>query len=1125
MPSGDGKFYARLFFLRATLPCLFFFLPTSLSCKIKQHSRKARSTSATAVIPGVSSLPGADGGTVEEDGISVKFPAGTFDSDVQIHIKKLSKALESIDGLTSIGTAYSVSVTDTKGTVIRDLKKPVEITMATPIKKGSKPQKGDFFTEVFDPLSLRLKEILRTASLTSEGTTAQVTVSKSGDLNGTYQVATALDSDQVLDIIWQTDAKVRGLYVKDLSSKSATISWIPPISGIPLGQYFVVLMPFSKRSKLGMDISDETFCNGYGNPYPKTTTTLAFSNLAPQTSYYFAVCSAKDTSSSPLLSLAMSVVFTTLPIEVSETFIPKHPATSLTFNDTDVDASQIGGTVTIGKASSESDVTQYVLYWGSGATTKQSSTPIASIAVTGSNVTSTIATNTNIPTQPAATHLLVFTKNTKGEMSTGISIAITDSIGSWTPTTTTGAPSARMNHSAIWTGSQMIVWGGVNGATYYNTGGVYDPIANSWTATSTTSAPSGRENHTAVWSGSKMIVWGGSAPSTFLDTGGLYDPVTNSWTATQTVSSPVARQYHTAVWSGTKMIIWGGIDYNNVLLNDGGLYDPVANSWSPTSSTNAPNAKMGHSAVWTGAKMIVWGGLESTPADSNTGKIYDPVANSWSATTTSGAASPRYFHSAVWTGSKMIVWGGLHYLSGTYRRENSGGIYDPALDYWTALSTNGAPDARSTHSAVWTGSKMVIFGGNDGGANASDDGGLFDPIANTWSPLTRVNAPSRRGSHSAVWTGTSMIVFGGYDYNSSLSVYYNSGGIFTPGSTAGHNTWSPTTSTNAPDTRYAHTALWTGSQMLIWGGNTYSGLTYNGMLYDPVANSWSTISSSGSPTPRFRHTAVWTGGKMIVWGGESGAYLNDGGIYDLSTDTWSATASSGLGARRSHTAVWTGSKMIIFGGVKQQSGVHDDGAVYDPIGNSWTPTQTSGQPGERAAHAAVWTGSKMIIWGGQNVAVQLNDGGQYDPVANTWTATQTTGAPTGRSFATAVWTGSKMIIWGGGDVNGGQYDPSSNSWTAVTTTNAPDTWYMNTAVWSGSKMIVWGGYWTTGGPVTYYNSGGLYDPVANSWTATSTGSGVPSGRTGHTAVWTGSSMIIWGGAGEGDMTPGGIYTP
>ena len=54
----------------------------------------------------------------------------------------------------------------------------------------------------------------------------------------------------------------------------------------------------------------------------------------------------------------------------------------------------------------------------------------------------------------------------------------------------------------------MIVWGG-NDGDRLNTGGRYNPSTNSWTATSTTNAPTARAVHTAVWTGNEMIVWGG----------------------------------------------------------------------------------------------------------------------------------------------------------------------------------------------------------------------------------------------------------------------------------------------------------------------------------------------------------------------------------------------------------------------------------------------------------------------------------------------------------------------------------------------------------------------------------------------------------------------------------------
>ena len=89
----------------------------------------------------------------------------------------------------------------------------------------------------------------------------------------------------------------------------------------------------------------------------------------------------------------------------------------------------------------------------------------------------------------------------------------------------------------------MIVWGGFNGA-YLNTGARYNPSMDSWTATSTTNAPQGRYEHTAVWSGSEMIVWGGFFRGDPLNNGGKYNPGTDSWTATSTTGAPAGRGLH-----------------------------------------------------------------------------------------------------------------------------------------------------------------------------------------------------------------------------------------------------------------------------------------------------------------------------------------------------------------------------------------------------------------------------------------------------------------------------------------------------------------------------------------------------------------------------------------------------
>src|SRR5947207_15285165 len=79
---------------------------------------------------------------------------------------------------------------------------------------------------------------------------------------------------------------------------------------------------------------------------------------------------------------------------------------------------------------------------------------------------------------------------------------------------------------------------GDNSDAFVNTGGRYDSCTDSWTDTSTANVPSARQLHTAVWTGSEMIVWGGFGIISYLNTGGRYcaQPPTPTPTPTPTVT-------------------------------------------------------------------------------------------------------------------------------------------------------------------------------------------------------------------------------------------------------------------------------------------------------------------------------------------------------------------------------------------------------------------------------------------------------------------------------------------------------------------------------------------------------------------------------------------------------------
>jgi hypothetical protein len=322
--------------------------------------------------------------------------------------------------------------------------------------------------------------------------------------------------------------------------------------------------------------------------------------------------------------------------------------------------------------------------------------------------------------------------------------------------------------------------------------------------------------------------------------GGVYDPVANSWTAIASGAGnePSARYFQTGVWAGGKVVIWGGFDGATV-KNDGGVYDVAAGTWAAITSTNVPAARSRHIAVSTGDKMIVWGGWNEVTTDFDDGGIYDVGANTWTSIASGMANEPvgRYYPSAVWTGAKLIIWGGHNFncsagcVDTVYQ---DGGMYDVAGNSWTAIASgqSNEPSAREFTPAHWTGKYMILWGGTNQGA-LKGDGGLFDPAAGTWTSIASgmSNEPSARQSLGSVWTGKELLVWGGTD-----GIAEANGGLYNPTT----NAWAflPSSVTNTPTARYDHTPTWTGSQFIVWGGYGNSGPLGTGGIYLPYFPPW-----------------------------------------------------------------------------------------------------------------------------------------------------------------------------------------------------------------------------------------------------------------------------------------------
>jgi hypothetical protein len=424
-----------------------------------------------------------------------------------------------------------------------------------------------------------------------------------------------------------------------------------------------------------------------------------------------------------------------------------------------------------------------------------------------------------------------------------------------------------------------------------------------WQGTASTGAPSPRYRHTAVWTGEgddpvhrQVIVWGGCNESPqpnrekcgqYLDTGakltvgradGAGTPPNTSWQRISAPQAPYGRSLHTSIWTGdadvdvikNKMIIFGGCRGSDVACSDS-----FATSACPGGTCDATRRDLA---------------------------IYDAKSDRWSAASPIGEPTPRVMHSAVWTGDTMIVWGGLTGYQNPSIPDaalGDGGLLTfsevLAAGRWNATPATNAPSARYGHTAIWTGLAhgMLVWGGCrrpglTGCADAAGDGGFFVPALNddgqvmtwTWTALDASTDVPGRVEHAAVWTGRYLIVWGGTNENGIVQ-----GGALYDAATG---RWLEMTSALplGEDWRRGATAAWDGLQgrMIIWGGELADGtMPDTTLVYDPAdgpGGRFSVAATDVAPIGRKGHTGLWVHDALVVWGGfgASRSFLATGGV-------------------------------------------------------------------------------------------------------------------------------------------------------------------------------------------------------------------------------------------------------
>jgi len=213
------------------------------------------------------------------------------------------------------------------------------------------------------------------------------------------------------------------------------------------------------------------------------------------------------------------------------------------------------------------------------------------------------------------------------------------------------------------------------------------------------------------------------------------------------------------------------------------------------------------------------------------------------------------------------------------------------------------------------------------------------------------------------------------------------------------------------------TFLWTGTELLIWGGNGAN----DGYRYNPNTNSWTTMSSAGAPVIRNFYLSCFTGTDLIIWGGTDynlGTPLNTGARYNLATNTWSAmTTTIAPAFLNGASCIINGNAMYVYGG--SSNFVYSNKVnKYDISANIWTQNTPGGTSVPvRTGANLMSSGGSIYMFGGTytpqfSVTQFLYDGYVYYTATNAWSANIGSGVPNFLQGAN-IQRGNKVYSFGG----------------------------------------------------------------------------------------------------------------
>lgn len=378
------------------------------------------------------------------------------------------------------------------------------------------------------------------------------------------------------------------------------------------------------------------------------------------------------------------------------------------------------------------------------------SATVAAVAIGGVGVLLRGSSGTDVPTAPPSVTPVVSAAPANSTTATSLEEPPASSITSATDPTRVSfvdVPLTRgSGQSVVWTGTEIIVWGGRSGGesgpgSLFDDGAAFAPEGGGWRVI----APSPltpRSNQIGVWTGSEMLILGGADSD-----GAAYNPLTDSWRSLPRAPVRITQDDPIGslgwVWSGRELIVW------HVPTNTLVAYEPASNTWSqllapPFDADIGVLRLAGSTLVGVAANLSrfparvpllvgvldtdrkQWTEFEPTPmwtedhnfaASPMLTAVVDGRLLTWTESGNLGPTKLVELSNGSSRAAAGIPLAGCEVTPQPLQLEevvlafgwcgDFGAIYDPATEAWATVDLPGLGDGRYS---VWTGSEIFSWG-------------------------------------------------------------------------------------------------------------------------------------------------------------------------------------------------------------------------------------------------------------------------------------------------------------------------------------------------------------------------------------------------------------------------------